>query len=203
MTYTYFSRLERPDDTRGYCIACARSHLIDLKRSSIIVVFRESVIRDWVFAPPSRAAGGNYLSKRQTFRHYAAWASCSGAHLRVYRPGSVYDVNVTYQVDNPRESAVSANYDAYIGRNVTISGEVVSAGAGSFELLGAQHVYTVFSTEPVQPGNTSPSSARGAQPPATGRDDGRVAVGARRARVRPLVGRAHLCGCPLFRQLAC
>ena len=64
-----------------------------------------------------------------------------------------YDANVTYHLDSPRESEVSANYDAYVGRNVTISGEVVSTGTQSFELLGALDTYTVFSTEAVHRGD--------------------------------------------------
>ena len=64
-----------------------------------------------------------------------------------------YFVNVAYHLDVPRESEVSANYEAYVGHTVTISGEVVSTSAQSFELKGAQDTYTVFSTEAVQPGD--------------------------------------------------
>jgi len=64
-----------------------------------------------------------------------------------------YDANVTYHLDSPRESEVSANYDAYVGRNVTISGDVVSIGTQSFELKGALDTYAVFSTEAVQLGD--------------------------------------------------
>jgi len=67
--------------------------------------------------------------------------------------GAYYVTNVTYHLDSPRESEVSANYEAYVGRTVTISGVVVSTGAGSFELRGAQDTYTVFSTAVVQPGD--------------------------------------------------
>jgi hypothetical protein len=67
--------------------------------------------------------------------------------------GAYYITNVTYHLDSPRESEVNANYEAHVGRTVTISGEVVSTGAGSFELKGAQDTYTVFSTAVVQPGD--------------------------------------------------
>ncbi|MGZ4851594.1 MAG: hypothetical protein ACXV3D_00195 [Halobacteriota archaeon] len=64
-----------------------------------------------------------------------------------------YDANVTYHLDSPRESEVSANYEAYVGRNVTISGEVISTSTRSFELKGALDTYTIFSTEAVQRGD--------------------------------------------------
>jgi hypothetical protein len=67
--------------------------------------------------------------------------------------GAYYVTNVTYHLDNPRETEVSANYAAYVGHTVTISGEVVSTGAGSFELKGMQDTYTIFSTVAVQPGD--------------------------------------------------
>jgi hypothetical protein len=78
----------------------------------------------------------------------AAVLICAFIALAAY-----YDANVTYHLDSPRESEVSANYDAYVGRNVTISGEVVSTGTQSFELLGALDTYTIFSTEAVQLGD--------------------------------------------------
>lgn len=56
------------------------------------------------------------------------------------------DANVTQYLDYPRESEVSTNYDAFIGRNVTITGGVVATGAQSFELRGAQNTYTVLSS---------------------------------------------------------
>ncbi|MGZ4853296.1 MAG: hypothetical protein ACXV3D_08955, partial [Halobacteriota archaeon] len=61
--------------------------------------------------------------------------------------GAYYVTNVTYHLDAPRESEVSADYNAYVGRNVTISGEVVSTGAGSFALKGTHEndTYTVVS----------------------------------------------------------
>ncbi|MGZ8876338.1 MAG: hypothetical protein ACXW1F_07640, partial [Halobacteriota archaeon] len=43
-----------------------------------------------------------------------------------------YYTDVPYHLDAPRESEVSADYNAYVGRDVTISGEVISTGAGSF-----------------------------------------------------------------------
>jgi hypothetical protein len=64
-----------------------------------------------------------------------------------------YNANVTYHLDTPRESEVSANYDAYVGRNVTISGEVVSTGAQSFELKGESNTYTILSSAAVKPGD--------------------------------------------------
>jgi hypothetical protein len=64
-----------------------------------------------------------------------------------------YYTNVPYHLDNARESEVSTNYEAYVGRNVTISGEVISTGAQSFELMGRQDIYTVFSIEAVQLGD--------------------------------------------------
>jgi hypothetical protein len=57
------------------------------------------------------------------------------------------NANVTYHLDTQRESGVTANYDAYVGRNVTISSEVVSTGAQSFELYGTLDTYKVFSSE--------------------------------------------------------
>ena len=78
----------------------------------------------------------------------AAVLICAFIALAAY-----YDANVTYHLDSPRESEVSANYDAYVGRNVTISGEVISTSARSFELKGALDTYTVFSTEAVQRGD--------------------------------------------------
>ena len=78
----------------------------------------------------------------------AAVLICAFIALAAY-----YDANVTYHLDSPRESEVSANYDAYVGRNVTISGEVISTSARSFELKGALDTYTVFSTEAVQLGD--------------------------------------------------
>jgi hypothetical protein len=78
----------------------------------------------------------------------AAVLICAFVALAAY-----YYVNVTYHLDSPREGEVSANYEAYVGRTVTISGEVVSTSAGSFVLKGAQDTYTVFSTEAVKPGD--------------------------------------------------
>jgi membrane protein implicated in regulation of membrane protease activity len=78
----------------------------------------------------------------------AAVLICAFVVLAAY-----YYANVTYHLDVPRESEVSTNYEAYVGRNVTISGEVVSTGAGSFELMGAQDTYTVFSTAAGHPGD--------------------------------------------------
>jgi hypothetical protein len=64
-----------------------------------------------------------------------------------------YEAHVTQHLDYPRESEVSANYDAYVGRNVTISGAVVSTGAQSFALKGAQSTYVILSSEAVRPGD--------------------------------------------------
>lgn len=66
-----------------------------------------------------------------------------------------YYTNVTDHLDVPRESEVSADYNAYVGRSVTISGEVVSTGAGSFALKGTHEndTYTVVSAEEVNPGD--------------------------------------------------
>src|SRR5665647_2296805 len=64
-----------------------------------------------------------------------------------------YDANVTNHLDYLRESEVSANYDAYVGRNVLISGEVVATGAQSFELMGEHGTYTILSSAAVQRGD--------------------------------------------------
>ena len=78
----------------------------------------------------------------------AAVLICAFIALAAY-----YDTNITYHLDNPRESEVSTNYDAYVGRNVTISGEVVSTGAQSFELKGESSTYTILSSAAVKPGD--------------------------------------------------
>jgi len=78
----------------------------------------------------------------------AAVLICAFIALAAY-----YDANITYHLDNPRESEVSTNYDAYVGRNVTISGEVVSTGAQSFELKGESGTYTILSSAAVQLGD--------------------------------------------------
>jgi hypothetical protein len=64
-----------------------------------------------------------------------------------------YDTNVTNHLDYLRESEVSANYDASVGRNVLISGEVVATGAQSFELKGMYGTYTILSSAAVQRGD--------------------------------------------------
>ena len=66
-----------------------------------------------------------------------------------------YYTEVTYHLVAPRESEVSADYNAYVGRNVTISGEVISTGAGSFALKGTHEndTYTVVSAAEVHPGD--------------------------------------------------
>jgi hypothetical protein len=64
-----------------------------------------------------------------------------------------YQTNVTQHLDYPRESEVSTNYDAYVGRNVTLSGSVVSTGAQSFTLKMAQSGYVILSSEAVHPGD--------------------------------------------------
>ncbi len=66
-----------------------------------------------------------------------------------------YDVNVTNHLDYPREDEVNANYDAYVGRIVDISGSVVSTSAQSFELEGGQGTYTILSSKAVQPGDVA------------------------------------------------
>ncbi len=65
-----------------------------------------------------------------------------------------YDVNVTYHLNYPRENEVNPNYEAYVGRMVTISGRVVSTSAQSFELASDQNTYTIFSPKVVQPGDS-------------------------------------------------
>jgi len=64
-----------------------------------------------------------------------------------------YQANVTQHLDYLRESEVSANYDASVGRNVLISGEVVATGAQSFELMGMHGTYTILSSAAVQRGD--------------------------------------------------
>ena len=66
-----------------------------------------------------------------------------------------YYTDVTYHLDAPRESEVSADYNAYVGHNVTISGEVVSTGTGSFALRGTHEndTYTIVSAAEVHPGD--------------------------------------------------
>jgi len=78
----------------------------------------------------------------------AAMLVCAFIILAAY-----YDANVTYHLDSPRESEVGANYEAYVGRNVTITGEVISTSTQSFELMGALDNYTIHSIETVQPGD--------------------------------------------------
>jgi hypothetical protein len=64
-----------------------------------------------------------------------------------------YQANITQHLDYLRESEVSSNYNAYVGRNVKISGEVVTTGAQSFELMGAEGTYTILSSAAVQRGD--------------------------------------------------
>jgi hypothetical protein len=80
----------------------------------------------------------------------AAILICAFVVLAAY-----YYTDVTYHLDAPRESEVSADYNAYVGRNVTISGEVISTGAGSFALRGTHEndTYTVVSAAEVHPGD--------------------------------------------------
>ena len=78
----------------------------------------------------------------------AAVLVCAFISLAAY-----YDANVTNHLDYLRESEVSANYDASVGRNVLISGEVVATGAQSFELKGMYGTYTILSSAAVQRGD--------------------------------------------------
>ena len=63
-----------------------------------------------------------------------------------------YDANVSNHLDYLRESEVSANYDASVGRNVLISGEVVATGAQSFSVV-RHGTYTILSSAAVQRGD--------------------------------------------------
>ncbi len=128
----------------------------------------------------------------------AAVLICAFIALAAY-----YTTNITYHLDAPRESEVSANYEAYVGRSVTISGEVVSTGAQSFELKGESSAYTILSSAAVKPGDSV--TVVGTLEP--GHQLQAVAMFASprvlsRARLRPLVCCAHLCGRALFRKLA-
>ena len=78
----------------------------------------------------------------------AAVLICAFIALAAY-----YTTNITYHLDVPRESEVSANYEAYVGRSVTISGKVVSTGAQSFVLKGESSAYTILSSVGVKPGD--------------------------------------------------
>jgi len=114
-----------------------------------------------------------------------------------------YDANVTYHLDYLRESEVSANYDASVGRNVLISGEVVATGAQSFELKGMYGTYTILSSAAVQRGDdvTCRRHAR-TRTPAARSDDLRVISAAQRSRLHSIICCAHLCERALFRKLA-
>jgi hypothetical protein len=78
----------------------------------------------------------------------AAVLICAFIALAAY-----YTANITYHLDAPRESEVSVNYEAYVGRTVTISGVVFSTGAQSFELKGESSTYTILSSAVVQLGD--------------------------------------------------
>jgi hypothetical protein len=65
-----------------------------------------------------------------------------------------YQANITQHLDYPPESEVSANYAKYVGQNVTISGDVVATGVGSFQLRGVYSTYTILSPEAVQRGDS-------------------------------------------------
>jgi len=78
----------------------------------------------------------------------AAVLICAFIALAAY-----YATNITYHLDNPRESEVNTNYEAYVGRTVTISGEVASAGAQSFALKGESATYTILSSVAVKLGD--------------------------------------------------
>jgi hypothetical protein len=127
----------------------------------------------------------------------AAVLICAFIALAAY-----YNANITYHLDVPRESEVSANYEAYIGRTVTISGIVVSTGAQSFELKGESSTYTIFSSEAVQLQDRV--TVIGTPGPDTSCRQWRCSRhrGCSPRRLRPLVYCAHLCGRALFRKLA-
>jgi hypothetical protein len=65
-----------------------------------------------------------------------------------------YQANITQHLEYPSESEVSANYAKYVGQNVSISGNVVATGVGSFQLNGMYGTYTILSSQAVQRGDS-------------------------------------------------
>src|SRR5674536_254558 len=75
------------------------------------------------------SSGRKYMWHHQKVTSMRRWLLAAVLVCAFIILAAYYYANVSYHLDYLRESEVSANYNASVGRNVLISGEVVATGA--------------------------------------------------------------------------